>query len=145
MESVYLGVFVDDQVLYLDKKIPEVTLLVERPIPTLSPVYCTAIGKVFMAFAGVPPPALMPALTRKTITDPQHLQEELRRAQQNGFASDDEELNIGVRCIAAPLVDSGDIVVGAISIAIPSVRIEPSEIDAMGLRVRQIARTFPRL
>lgn len=54
--------------------------------------------------------------TPKTITDPQIFREELKLVAQRGWASDDGEDVVGVRCIAAPVRDSSGKVVGGVSI-----------------------------
>jgi DNA-binding IclR family transcriptional regulator len=141
-EAVYLGILADDQVLYLDKEIPPSTLKVERPIPTLSPIYCTAIGKVFMAYGLAPIPDHMPASTPKTVTDPRLLAQELRRVRADGFSHDDEEFNIGIRCVAAPLFDPAHNVVGVLSIAAPTARFSGDQIEAMGKAVKRVADMF---
>lgn len=56
------------------------------------------------------------AKTPKTITDPQIFREELKLVAQRGWASDDGEDVVGVRCIAAPVRDSSGKVVGGVSI-----------------------------
>jgi DNA-binding IclR family transcriptional regulator len=74
------------------------------------PAYCTAIGKAQLAFQK--PPVLreylkatkLRASTGNTITTASRLQRELRRVARRGFAVDDEEFSLGIRCLAVPTV-----------------------------------------
>lgn len=141
-ESVYLGLFVDGQVLYVDKIVPERTLKVDRPIPTFSPLYCTAIGKVFVAFNRVPLPSILSSYTDKTITDLQEYAKQLQNITQEGYAWDDEEFNIGVRCIASPLFDDVRTVVAVLCLAVPTARLPTDQIGRYGMMVRAIAAKF---
>lgn len=61
----------------------------------------------------------LPAITENTITDRETLFKELDEIYERGFATDDEERIRGVRCVGAPLTDSNDEVIGAVSISGP--------------------------
>ena len=141
-EAVYLGVLVDDQVLYIDKVVPANTLIVDRPIPTLSPRCCSAIGKLFTALYPLPIPAVLPGYTAHTITDPTAYREEIRRIARLGYSWDNEELNLGVRCVAAPLRDSDGHVIAALSLAAPSARLAATQIDSFAQLTVSIAESF---
>jgi len=83
--------------------------------------YCTGIGKVLLAhlsdveretyLANGP----FPALTPRTITRPEALRAELETIRQNGFACDDEEIAVGLRCLAVPIVTTERRIIAAIS------------------------------
>ncbi len=87
------------------------------------PAYCTAMGKVLLAY--LPEPVLSETLsqtklTRKgpnTITSKQALRIELERVAEDGLAVDDQELNAGLVAIAAPVRDESREVVAAVGIA----------------------------
>ncbi len=64
----------------------------------------------------------MPATTESTITDPEILFEELAEIRDHGVAFDREERLNGLRCVAAPILDEGDEVVGAVSVSGPTSR-----------------------
>ncbi|MBW1865941.1 MAG: IclR family transcriptional regulator, partial [Deltaproteobacteria bacterium] len=66
----------------------------------------------------------LPRRTKNTITDPVNLLDHLKLVRKNGYALDDEENEIGVRCIGAPVRDHQDQVTAAISISVPAIRIE---------------------
>lgn len=83
--------------------------------------YCTGIGKVLLAhlpdrereaYLATGP---FPALTARTITDPEHLRAELASVHARGFARDDEEIAEGLVCLAVPVRNPDGDVAAAIS------------------------------
>jgi IclR family acetate operon transcriptional repressor len=76
------------------------------------------------------------AATEKTIHTPQALRSNLERVRRQGFAIDDEENALGIRCVAAPVFDHTGEVIAAISISGPSARIVDARIPQLGERVR---------
>lgn len=93
-----------------------------------TPLHCTALGKSILSRLpaehvewvidrhGLPP------RTTNTITDPETLYAELDRIRERGYSTDDEEILRGLRCVAAPVVEPDDDLLGAISIAGPTSR-----------------------
>jgi DNA-binding IclR family transcriptional regulator len=68
------------------------------------------------------------AHTRSTITDRRRLRQEIEAIRRHGIAFDNEELNPGVKCVAAPIKNSSGSVVAAISLSGPTQRFTPSAI-----------------
>lgn len=142
-EAVYLGMLVDGQVLYLDKVVPQdETLRVDRAIPTLSPLFCTAIGKVFVANLGIPVPPVLPAVTPNTITDPAAYAAQIEEVRRLGYAWDNEELNLGVRCVAAALRDRQGHTVAVICVTAPSARLPAGNLPGYGLITKRLADSY---
>jgi len=94
-----------------------------------APLYCTAIGKAIMSV--MPRTEVLAILdrielvpyTKHTITDVPTLLEVLDNINSSGVAYDNEELELGLVCIAAPLIYDSDCV-GAISVSGPSIRMD---------------------
>ena len=84
----------------------------------------------------------MPRLTVKTITAPLPLREELERVRAVGYAVDDEEHAVGLRCIAAPIFDETGDVVAAVSASGPMARIVEERIAPLGGLVLDAARAI---
>lgn len=92
------------------------------------PAYCTAAGKVQLAY--LPETSLenflhagmLQRFTPNTITDQEKLKHHLREIVRCGYALDREELDVDVRCVAAPIRDHSGRVAGAVSISGPAVR-----------------------
>jgi IclR family KDG regulon transcriptional repressor len=109
------------------------------------PAYCSAAGKAMLAFKSEAEVDEilgrgMPTRTPRTITDPLLLKAQLWEVTRRGFAIDDEENMEGVRCVAAPVFDFGGRLAGAISLLAPSMRVEPSDLPALGERTVEAAR-----
>ncbi|WP_394354995.1 IclR family transcriptional regulator [Halorarum halophilum] len=64
----------------------------------------------------------LPKVTRKTITDRETLSDQLAEIRERGYATDDEERIEGMRCIAAPILDRNDEILGAVSVSGPMSR-----------------------
>lgn len=127
-ETVHLATLDGTEVLYLEKLpgLHPIGLMSSR-IGDRSPAHCTGLGKALLAHE---PEALvrqslsgaLRSFTPRTITRMNDLLEELARVRRQGFAVDDEEHELGVVCVAAPVFDS-DRVVAAISASGPADRI----------------------
>ncbi len=104
--------------------------------------HCTGVGKALLAVRpddqvrAILHRTGMPAQTEHTITTPDVLLAELRRIRQRGYAVDNAEQDLGVRCVAVPVERA--LAGVAISVSGPSVRVTPE-------RVRQIAPELQRV
>jgi DNA-binding IclR family transcriptional regulator len=132
-EICTLGVFDRGQVLYVEVVHSNHSLTIAARVGRHLPAHCTASGKVLLAF--LPPEVVEPVLsvpleayTQKTITSPERLREELKVVRQRGYAVADEELEIGIWAISAPIRDIDRNVVAAMSIPFPTNRLEPERI-----------------
>ena len=116
------------------------------PHGSASPMHASGIGKALLSEMGPEQIAHMlretdlEEFTRFTITDPDALKDELKRTQERGFAIDDQERNVGMRCIAATVHNWTGKAVAGISISGPVARIEDGEIDGLAEAVRTAAR-----
>ncbi|MCW9032702.1 MAG: IclR family transcriptional regulator [Alphaproteobacteria bacterium] len=81
----------------------------------------------------------MPQLTGKTITTPSDYAQELEAIRKQGFAVDDEEQSMGLRCIAANIYDEFGDALAAISISGPTVRVSEARIPQLSAAVIDIA------
>lgn len=108
-------------------------------------MHCSGAGKALLAFMD---PArrerLLTALpltreTQRTITDRERLGHDLEEAARRGYATDDEEHALGLRCVAAPVFDEFGWAVAAISVSGPSARIPAERLAVLGRTVAQVA------
>lgn len=91
-------------------------------------LHTTALGKTILAHR--PESAVdeiidrhgLPAVTERTITDAAELKAELEEVRERGYAIDDEERVVGIRCIGAPICDGNGNPLGAISVSGPTNR-----------------------
>jgi DNA-binding IclR family transcriptional regulator len=111
-----------------------------------TPVYCSSSGKAVLAF--LPEDCLdellrrlaFVAFTRNTITTRAAFVAELERIRRRGFAIDHEEMEIGLRCVGAPLFDHTGRVCAGISIAGPAFRLTDQRLPAIGRSVLEASR-----
>ena len=99
------------------------------------PAYCTAEGQAMLAFQPIDAVesvirAGLAARTPQTITDPAALRKALDTVRQRGCAIEDEESEIGMRCIAAPIRDDSGDVIAAIGLAGPVSRLSRKALSA---------------
>lgn len=126
-ETAYVAIFKENHVVYLDVVETDMTVRVVSRVGSRLPAYCTASGKVHLAnLSEEELDALLPKSfeihTPTTLTTPEALKANLKQVAEQGFAFDNEELDPGVRCIAAPIHDYTRRIVGAISLSGPSMR-----------------------
>nr|MCU0774621.1 IclR family transcriptional regulator [Ideonella sp.] len=77
--------------------------------------------------------------TRNSITDLPTLERELAKVQRTGVARDDEELELGVRCMAAGILDDQGKLVAGLSISAPADRLEEGWLDRLRSTASQIS------
>ncbi|MBW2504563.1 MAG: IclR family transcriptional regulator [Deltaproteobacteria bacterium] len=134
-ETSYVAIFKEGHVVYLDVVETDMTVRVVSRVGSRMPSYCTAAGKVHLAFMSDEEiNELLPSAELKTYTPHTHasrdaLKAELKAVTDKGYAIDNEELDLGVRCVAAPIRDYTRRIVGAISVSGPSMRLPNQRIE----------------
>lgn len=99
-------------------------------------LHCTAVGKSYLA--SLPEDDLEAYLedvgltenTEYTITDPETFRAELADIREQGYALNREERIVGMRAVGAPIVTDQDEVLGAISVSVPTTRLEDRQSDS---------------
>jgi len=123
-ETVQLAILDHLSVLYINKMESVKAVRMSSSVGSRAPVHCTSVGKVLLAYR---PPEMvgrvieagLKAYTASSITSPEALQAELAAVRNRGYAIDDEEIEVGLRCVAAPIRNHSGEVVAAISVAAP--------------------------
>lgn len=132
-ENVYYGTIFEDHVLYLEAVYGTTVSRPTSLIGATAPLHCTGIGKAILAWQR--DYAVVDRITQQglhrftdtTITTREALLNELDQIQQQGFSSDNMEHELGVKCIAVPIFNTSNTLVGAMSISCPSLRMEGKE------------------
>lgn len=133
-ETTYVAILKDFHIVYLDVVETDLTVRVVPRVGARLPAYCTAAGKVQIAYMTDEelehylPKELSP-FTPNTITDKAQFRRHLAEVVEKGYAIDNEELDIGVRCVGAPIRDYTRRIVGAVSISGPSMRFTDERMD----------------
>ncbi len=108
---------------------------------TRSPYHVSGIGKAILAGmsegarAALVRRLVFERFTEKTLKTPAELETELAATRLRGFALDDEERNLGMRCVAAAIFNELGEPVGGVSISGPTVRLPDSEVGKLGMIV----------
>jgi DNA-binding IclR family transcriptional regulator len=89
--------------------------------------------------------AQLTAMTPKTIVDRERLKRNLMQIRAQGYALDDEERELGLRCIAAPITDQTGRVTASVSISAPSIRLSVEGALAAVPKVKDCARLISRM
>jgi len=144
-ETVNLAVLDGLDVVYIDCLESPHDLRLVSNVGMRAALYRTALGKALLAFQ----PALQSerlikslhfqTFTPHTVSSAFELIRELNSIRQSGFAVDNEESVMGLRCIAAPILDAREIAVAAISISGPTSRITPQKTPMLGDAVKAAA------
>lgn len=132
-ETVNLSVRHDDEIVYVERTSSgRSAMRVVHVVGTRAPLHVTAAGKLFLleeGFARLRDYARRTGLTahtRNTLSSVAALERELERIQGQGWATDNEEAELGVRCVAAGIRDDGGALVAALSLSTPADRMKPA-------------------
>jgi IclR family transcriptional regulator, pca regulon regulatory protein len=127
-ESVSLAVLADFRVLFVARAEADRLVSSGISIGARTEAYCTATGRVLLAHLAEGQVRAylgrtkLVALTPKTLTLRSDVLDAVRAAQRNGFAMNDEELELGLRAVAVPVIDARGGLVGAMSASASSAR-----------------------
>ena len=148
-ESVHLAILDGIEIMYVYNLESTQAIRMRSDIGVRKPAYCTAEGQAILAFQ---PPDLIEVViaagltprTPQTITDPQRLREAFAEIRKRGCAIEDEEGEIGMRAIAAPVRDDSGVVVAAVGVAGPVTRLSKRTIVAFVPHVIETAASISR-
>ncbi|MGL9730876.1 IclR family transcriptional regulator [Enterococcus sp. DIV0756] len=128
-EATCLSICDNQELVYVESIDSQDNLLnVTQKIGKRAPLYCTGAGKLYLAnmtadeLTHYLTQVQLQSLTQKTINTKEKLQKELLRINKQGFSMDDEECEIGVKCVAVPLVDQKRNVIATLSVSMPTIR-----------------------
>ena len=142
-ESCSLAVFEDGEVLYVARSAASRVMSVALNTGSRLPAYCTSLGRVMLAH--LPPAELddyfakarLKAMTDKTVTNQKRLREILLQVRQDGYAINDEELELGLRSIAVPVRGASGQVLAALNVGAQAGRVSAERMRAEFLPVLQ--------
>jgi IclR family transcriptional regulator, KDG regulon repressor len=143
-ETVHLAVLHGTEIMYVYNLESTHAIRMRSDIGVRKPAYCTAEGVAMLAFHD---PAVVDEViakglrprTPKTNTDPQAFRRVLAEVRERGYAIEDEESEVGMRAIAAPIRNGSGEAVGAIGVAGPVPRLSEETLAAFAPRVLEVA------
>src|SRR5262245_27864185 len=122
-QTVHLAMLHGTDVVYLAKLYGHRTAAAPSRIGGLLPAHCTAVGKVLLAYnadAGAAALSVpLSRLTSRSVCDPVLLARDFERIRRDGVALDEQESQIGLHCVAAPIMGRGGRPVAALSVSAP--------------------------
>jgi DNA-binding IclR family transcriptional regulator len=148
-QPVNLSVRQGDEIIYIERAYSERSgMQVVRAIGGRAPLHLTSVGKLFLAsddIARIRAYATrtgLPSQTRNSLTQLHQLERELQEAQKSGVARDNEELELGVRCIAAGIRDDQGKLVAGLSISAPASRMDESWLPKLQSTANEISKAL---
>lgn len=145
-ENVSLGYWDGHQVIHLDKiESPEI-LRIDPSIGSIALGHCTALGKSILAYLPEAEREIyistheLKRFTDKTITSREKLNEELARIRGQGYAVDNQELSVGLRCVAASAIDYTGHICFAISVAALHVNMPDERVQKIQEELKRVCR-----
>ncbi|MBU3712483.1 MAG: IclR family transcriptional regulator [Limnohabitans sp.] len=148
-QPVNLSVRQGDEIVYVERAYSERSgMQVVRAIGGRAPLHLTSVGKLFLA--AEEPQRLrayatrtgLAGHTRNSITQLPVLERELSKARQYGVARDNEELELGVRCMAAGIYDDQSRLVAGLSISAPADRLDEGWLAKLQETAQEISRAL---
>lgn len=140
-ESCSVSVLEETDIVYVARVPTERIMTVTLGVGIHLPAFATSMGRVLLAY--LPPPQLdrffatakLEPLTERTVTDPKELRAILKEVAQHGWAMVDQELELGVRSVAAPIRDANGRVVAAMNTSAHASRVTVAQMKRQFLPV----------
>lgn len=146
-ETVDLSILDHDGVVCVNFLESQKVNRISSGIGLRKPVHCTAEGKALIAFQPAQVVERIIAAkheqrTPRTLTDPMALRDELAKVRARGYAIDDEEYELGVRSIAAPVRDDTGSSIAAVGVTGPAQRLTKNRLTVIGRHVDAAAKAI---
>lgn len=142
-ETVQLGILADNQVVYIEKIESIRSLHLNTYVGLRAPMYCTGLGKaLLMGFSDAQLDLMFADVefmefTQHTLKSLLELKRNIAEARERGYVFDMEEIAMGLRCVAAPVLDHRGKPLGSISVAGPLGRFEPERMKEIGEKLKE--------
>jgi len=147
-ESSNLASLDKNSVIYIEQvPAPRMVRMFTEPGNRVPP-HATGTGKVLLAYQpqevrdAVIRQSGLPRFTPHTITNPERLGRELDDIREQGYATDSEEMEEGVRCLAAPVFGPDGRILAAMSISGPAGRLDRDRLEELIPHIKGIADRF---
>ncbi|HWC16643.1 MAG TPA: IclR family transcriptional regulator [Terriglobales bacterium] len=149
-ETVNLAVLDGREVLYLDVMESSHTFRLVSQVGLRRPVYCTALGKVMLAFIPEEEQQYFfegmsfERFTPHTIRGAAQLRKEFALIRQRGYSLDNEEAYLGSRCIGAPIFEASGKIAASLSVSGPTTRVTREKVPAFAATAKNAALAISR-
>lgn len=149
-ETVNLGIEDDSEVVFISQIESHDTLRAFFRAGSRGAMHASGVGKALLAefpehrVRQICALRRLERFTEHTITDLGQLLRELTEGRRRGWALDDEERSLGMRCVAAPIFNEHAEAIAGVSVSGPAVRVTPRKLDDYGPMVRRAADEITR-
>lgn len=135
--TVHLATHYEGEVVYLEKYAQRDFIIVYSQVGKRAPMTCTGVGKAMLAYLDqdyidryiLSKP--FPVKTVNSISNERQLTKSLVSVRKTGYALDDEEIALGLKCVAAPIFKQGGKVIAAISVSAMKSSIDEEEFNSI--------------
>ncbi|MDE2005281.1 MAG: IclR family transcriptional regulator [Rhodospirillales bacterium] len=149
-ETVHVAILYDGEAICVQAVDGTQQIRMHAYVGKRAPAHASALGKVLLAHL---PDAEIDALsaaglrrfTDTTLTDAAALRAALHQIRAQGHALDAEEMEVGLRCLAAPVTDHTGRPFAAVGISAPAMRMAPDRVAQLIPRVKATAHRISRL
>jgi DNA-binding IclR family transcriptional regulator len=148
-QTVNLSVRQGDEIVYIDRAYSERSgMQVVRAIGGRAPLHLTSTGKLFLSIDDAKTIRAYATRTglaghnKNSITDLARFERELSLVRTRGYARDNEELELGVRCMAAGIFDDSGKLVAGLSISAPADRLQEQWLEDLVQTASSISATL---
>ncbi len=142
-ETASLSTMEGDHAVYIDQVVSKSMIRGQPRIGLSLDLYCSSGGKVLLS--GLDDEKLdaffarntLTKKTEKTVVDAERIKKEIQKIREQGYATDDEEVEVGGRCVAAPLKNKQGDIIAAISVMGPTTRIRQKDFSRLADVVKE--------
>ena len=144
-ETVHLVSLQRDEIIYIEKVEGQSALTIYSHIGKRAPFHSTGVGKSILAHLNenevnrILSSITLESFTKHTMTNIEEIKEQLHVIREQGYAVDDEEIELGLKCIAAPIFNHQSNVIASISCAAPKMRLDENKLPQVIAGIRRAA------
>jgi IclR family transcriptional regulator, KDG regulon repressor len=141
-ETAVVAVLRATKVIYMDGVETDRTVRAVSRVGAMLPAHCTAVGKVSLSFLSpteiehLYPENELPAITPRTLRTRDALFGELKGVKERGYAVENEECDLDVKSVAAPVRDFSKKVIAAVGVVAPANRLGDDRLDKGGVAAK---------
>src|SRR3954462_1236114 len=149
-ETVHLVTLQRDELIYIEKVEGPSALTIYSHIGKRAPFHCTGVGKVILAQLSekevdrILSSVSLEAFTEFTMTNIEEIKSILPTIREQGYAFDDEEIELGLKCIAAPIFNHQGNVIASISCAAPKMRLDEERLPKVIEGIKRVSAEISR-
>jgi len=150
-ESSSVSILDGPEIVYIARAAQRKVMSIALMPGSRLPAFCSSMGRVLLAALPearareILSSAPMTARTARTLTDPDAVMAELARVRANGYALNDQEIELGLRSIAVPVLDARGATVAAMNVGVPAMRTKAADLTRLYLPALRLVQAELRL